>query len=80
MKDRGNKMTFPFSLNRRMPHKHNAARRHHILKMAHRVTNWPEYEAGLRPADSAGCERFDRAGAHERGWFGEPVRNFVFKA
>ncbi|KUY99890.1 transposase [Burkholderia territorii] len=31
-----------------MPHKHNAARRHHIPKMAHRVTNWPEYEAGLR--------------------------------
>ncbi|NRO99614.1 hypothetical protein GWC77_27560, partial [Paraburkholderia sp. NMBU_R16] len=29
-----------------MPHKHNAARRHDIPKMAHRVTNWPEYEAG----------------------------------
>jgi hypothetical protein len=31
-----------------MPHKHNAARRHHIAKMKFRVTNWPEYEAGLR--------------------------------
>ncbi|OCP15116.1 IS5 family transposase, partial [Ensifer sp. LC54] len=31
-----------------MPHKHNAARRHHIKKMKFRVTNWPEYEAGLR--------------------------------
>ena len=31
-----------------MPHKHNAARRHHIPKMAHHVTNWPEYEVGLR--------------------------------
>jgi hypothetical protein len=31
-----------------MPHKHNAARRHHIGKMKFRVTNWAEYEAGLR--------------------------------
>ncbi|NRO99267.1 IS5/IS1182 family transposase, partial [Paraburkholderia sp. NMBU_R16] len=35
-----------------MPHKHNAARRHDIPKMAHRVTNWPEYEAGLRSRGS----------------------------
>ncbi|MGF6547314.1 hypothetical protein QFZ96_002385 [Paraburkholderia youngii] len=45
-------MTLPFSLNRPMPHKHNAARRHHIPKMAHRVTNWPEYEAGVRSRGS----------------------------
>jgi transposase len=31
-----------------MPHKHNSARRHHIGKMKFRVTNWREYEAGLR--------------------------------
>ncbi|MGR9424191.1 IS5 family transposase [Rhizobium leguminosarum] len=31
-----------------MPHKHNAARRHHIGKMKFRVTNWAEYGAGLR--------------------------------
>ncbi|PZM14323.1 IS5 family transposase [Rhizobium tubonense] len=31
-----------------MPHKHNAARRHRIRKMKFKVTNWPEYEAGLR--------------------------------
>jgi transposase len=31
-----------------MPHKHNAARRHHIGKMKFRVTNWAEYESGLR--------------------------------
>jgi hypothetical protein len=31
-----------------MPHKHNASRRHHIGKMKFRVTNWREYEAGLR--------------------------------
>ncbi len=31
-----------------MPHKHNAARRHHIGKMKFKVTNWGEYEAGLR--------------------------------
>ena len=35
-----------------MPHKHNAARRHHIPKMAFKVENWPEYEAGLRRRDS----------------------------
>ncbi len=31
-----------------MPHKHNAARRHRICKMKFTVTNWREYEAGLR--------------------------------
>jgi hypothetical protein len=31
-----------------MPHKQNADRRHHIPKMAFKVENWPEYEAGLR--------------------------------
>lgn len=31
-----------------MPFKHNAARRHHIGKMKFKVTNWREYEAGLR--------------------------------
>ena len=30
-----------------MPNKHNAARRHHIPKMAFKVQNWPEYEASL---------------------------------
>jgi len=31
-----------------MPHKFNAERRHHIMKMPFEVTNWFEYEAGLR--------------------------------
>ena len=31
-----------------MPHTHNAARRYHIGKMKFKVTNWAEYEAGLR--------------------------------
>ena len=31
-----------------MPHKHKAGRRHHIPKMELKVTNWAEYEAGLR--------------------------------
>src|SRR5471032_1502774 len=31
-----------------MPHTHNAERRHHIAKMPFKVTNWAEYEAGLR--------------------------------
>jgi hypothetical protein len=35
-----------------MPHKHNADRRHHIPKMAFKVQNWPEYEAGLRQRGS----------------------------
>ena len=35
-----------------MPHKHNDDRRHHIPKMAFKVRNWPEYEAGLRQRGS----------------------------
>jgi hypothetical protein len=31
-----------------MPNKHNDARRHHIPKMKFKVTNWSNYEAGLR--------------------------------
>ncbi|MBW8833261.1 MAG: hypothetical protein JF606_28555 [Burkholderiales bacterium] len=31
-----------------MPNKSNAERRHHIPKMQFKVTNWAEYEAGLR--------------------------------
>ena len=31
-----------------MPHKKNANGRHHIPKMRHAVTNWAEYEGGLR--------------------------------
>ena len=31
-----------------MPFKHNASRRHRILKVRRRITNWPSYEAGLR--------------------------------
>ena len=30
-----------------MPYKFNESRRHNILKARYRVTNWPEYEAGL---------------------------------
>jgi hypothetical protein len=35
-----------------MPYKVNAARRHHIPKQRHRVTNWAAYEAGLRARGS----------------------------
>lgn len=31
-----------------MPNKHNPRGRHHIPKMAFKVTNWAEYEAGLK--------------------------------
>src|SRR4051812_32175865 len=35
-----------------MPFKHNAARRHRISKMKFKVTNWREYETGLRQRGS----------------------------
>jgi hypothetical protein len=35
-----------------LPFKTNAARRHHIPKQKHRVTNWTEYDAGLRARGS----------------------------
>lgn len=35
-----------------MPFKHNSSRRHHISKMKFKVTNWSEYEAGLRQCGS----------------------------
>jgi hypothetical protein len=40
------------SLIRAMPFKHNAARHHRIGKMKFKVTNWREYEAGLRQRGS----------------------------
>ena len=35
-----------------MPFKSNAARRHHIPKQRHRLTNWAEYDAALRQRGS----------------------------
>jgi hypothetical protein len=35
-----------------LPFKANAARRHHIPKQQHRVTNWAEYDAALRARGS----------------------------
>src|ERR671910_1686673 len=35
-----------------LPFKANAARRHHIPKQKHRVTNWAAYDAGLRARGS----------------------------
>ena len=35
-----------------MPFKSHADRRHHIPKQRHRVTNWAEYDAGLRARGS----------------------------
>jgi len=31
-----------------MPNKHNEDRRHHIIKKSMKVTNWADYNAGLR--------------------------------
>jgi hypothetical protein len=35
-----------------LPFKAQAPRRHHIPKQKHRVTNWAEYDAGLRARGS----------------------------
>jgi IS5 family transposase len=35
-----------------MPHKYNADRRHHIPRARYKVTNWRDYEAGLRQRGS----------------------------
>ncbi|RKK01290.1 IS5/IS1182 family transposase, partial [Pseudoroseomonas wenyumeiae] len=35
-----------------MPFKTNSDRRHHIPKQRHKVTNWSEYDAGLRARGS----------------------------
>ena len=35
-----------------MPHKYNAARRHHIPRPKRRVTNWAEYNEALRQRGS----------------------------
>lgn len=35
-----------------MPNKHNASNRHHIPKMTFKVTNWAEYQAGLKSRGS----------------------------
>jgi hypothetical protein len=35
-----------------MPHKYNADRRHRIPKTRYKVTNWRDYEAGLRQRGS----------------------------
>jgi hypothetical protein len=35
-----------------MPHKANAARRHHIPRPKRRVTNWSEYNEALRQRGS----------------------------
>jgi hypothetical protein len=38
-----------------MPHKANAARRHHILRPKRRVTNWPAYNEALRQLSAELC-------------------------
>lgn len=35
-----------------MPHKYNAKKRHHIPKAKYTITNWPQYEAGLKQRGS----------------------------
>ncbi len=47
-----------------MPHKHNTKGRHHIPKMRHVLTNWPQYEAGLRRRGS--LTLWDHAGGYRR--------------
>src|SRR5215207_9225968 len=52
-----------------MPFKANAARRHHIPKQRHRVTNWAEYDAALRQRGSLTVRFSDEAIA---AWRAEP--------
>jgi Transposase DDE domain len=60
-----------------MPHKLNAERRHHIPKMQFKVTNWAEYEAGLRRRGSLTLwitpEAIDGWGAERRTTRGGPA-------
>jgi len=59
-----------------MPHKCNAARRHQIPKAKFKVTNWAEYEAGLRRRGSLMLwitdEAIDARGAAARATPGGP--------
>jgi len=50
-----------------MPFKHNSARRHRIPKQKFKVTNWAEYEAGLR---QRGSVTFWISEAAIAGWIG----------
>jgi hypothetical protein len=52
-----------------VPFKSNAARRHHIPKQRHRVTNWSEYDAALRQRGSLTLWFSDEAIA---AWRAEP--------
>jgi hypothetical protein len=52
-----------------VPFKSNAARRHHIPKQLHRVTNWAEYDAALRQRGSLTVWFSDEAIA---AWRAEP--------
>ena len=52
-----------------MPFKANRDRRHHIPKQRHKVTNWAEYDAGLRARGSLTVWFSDAAIA---GWEAEP--------
>jgi hypothetical protein len=52
-----------------VPFKANAARRHHIPKQRHRVTNWAEYDAALRQRGSLTVWFSDEAIA---AWRAEP--------
>ncbi|MET3135308.1 hypothetical protein AAKU55_005616 [Oxalobacteraceae bacterium GrIS 1.11] len=49
-----------------MPNKHNEKRRYHIPKMKLKVTNWAEYDAGLRRRGSLTLWVTDEAMANWR--------------
>jgi transposase len=58
-----------FKRHRSMPNKHNDQRRHQIPKMKFKVTNWAEYDAGLRRRGSLTLWVTDAAIA---GWHAAP--------
>ena len=59
-----------------MPFKANAARRHHIPKQKHRVSNWAEYDACLRARGSLTvlCGRPERGNGFRRGSMRQSAR------
>jgi hypothetical protein len=58
-----------------MPNKHNADRRHRIPRMTFKVTNWREYEAGLRRRGSLTLWVDDAAiaGCRVLGWHRDAI-------
>ena len=58
-----------------VPFKLNQDRRHHIPRQKRKITNWPEYDAGLRQRGSLTVWFTEEA---VQAWASGTVGNFVF--